>query len=177
MKRFRHFLILFLLFSALVFPNHAAAQPDYLRLHIIANSDRLIDQSVKLGVRDGIREYTEGILSGCESSDEAWQRLHDHQNELLVTAGDAAALYGYEGDISLELGLFSFPDRVYGDELVPAGDYRAIRIVLGEGEGRNWWCVVYPSLCLPEEADTDQPLEFYSSICRWFLRMWEVIAR
>lgn len=70
-----------------------------------------------------------------------------------------------------------FPDRVYARELVPAGDYRAIRITIGKGEGRNWWCMVYPSMCLPEDADVDAPVEFYSSVCRWFMRLKEAIFR
>ena len=177
MKKTRRFLILLMMLAILAAPLGAAAQPDYIRLHIVADSDSLIDQSIKRGVRDAIREYTSALLAGCDDADAAWDALALHQDELLTVAKERAALYGFEEEISLELGVFPFPDRLYGDELVPAGDYRAVRIILGEGEGHNWWCVVYPSLCLPEEADADRPVEFYSSICRWVLRMWEVISR
>ena len=177
MNRYRRIISLIILPLLLVLPLRAAAQPDYLRLHIVAASDSLIDQSVKLGVRDAIREYTAALLAGCSSTDEAWQALEAHRDDLLSAAQKSASLYGHEGSVTLETGVFPFPDRTYAGELVPAGDYRAVRIVLGEGEGRNWWCVVYPSLCLPEEADADKPLEFYSSICRWALRLWEVIRK
>ena len=177
MKHYRRIVIFFCLSIVLLLPVRAAAQPDYVRLHIIAASDSLTDQSIKLGVRDAIREYTAALLAGCSSTDEAWQTLEAHKDDLLCTAQKCASLYGHEGSVSLEMGVFPFPDRTYAGELVPAGEYRAVRIVLGEGSGRNWWCVVYPSLCLPEEADADKPLEFYSSIWRWALRLWEVIRK
>ena len=82
---------------------------------------------------------------------------------------------GFSGDVRLETGVFPFPDRVYGDEVVPAGEYRALRVVLGDGKGRNWWCVIYPSLCLPEQADMDAPIEFYSRIFEWFLAIREAM--
>ncbi len=154
---------------------HAAQQSDYIRLHIIARSDNLHDQAVKLLIRDGIREYAAELLKETSDADEAWQLLGQHEAELLHTAQLTAEQYGFEDEVRIELGVFDFPDRVYGEELVPAGEYRAVRIILGEGEGRNWWCVVYPSLCLPEDADIDKPVEFYSSICRWAKRLWEGI--
>ena len=177
MKRTRRFLILLMMLAVLAVPFEANAQPDYIRLHIVADSDSLHDQAVKLCVRDDIRAYTADLLEGCEDSDAAWQILWAHQAELLETAQESARRYGFEGDVSLELGVFPFPDRTYAEELVPAGDYRAVRITLGEGEGRNWWCVVYPSLCLPEQADTDRTVEFYSSIYRWTIRLWEAMTK
>ncbi len=154
----------------------AAEQIEYIRLHIIARSDSLEDQSVKLLVRDEIRQYTTVLLKEVQNADEAWEILQNHEADLLSIAQRTAAKYGYEGDVQIALGVFEFPDRTYGNETVPAGDYRAIRIILGEGAGRNWWCVVYPSLCLPKDADIDKPVEFYSSIRRWAMRLWEVIA-
>lgn len=177
MKPLRHFLLLTAVIAVLMSPLHASAQSDYIRLHILAQSDSLHDQAIKLCVRDDIRAYSTELLSGCSSPDEAWQILCSHQNQLLQTARKSAERCGFDGPVSMELGVFPFPDRTYGEELVPAGDYRAVRITLGEGEGRNWWCVVYPSLCLPETADVDRPVEFYSSIFRWAVRMWEAIRK
>lgn len=177
MSKLLRFLFLLLLLAAVALPAGASAQPDYIRLHIIANSDSLIDQSVKLCIRDDIRTLTSSLLADCDDSDTAWQILWENQNDLLTTAQKSARRYGFHGDVSLEMGVFPFPDRTYGNELVPAGDYRALRITLGSGEGRNWWCVVYPSLCLPEDADTDKPVEFYSFICRWAVKIWEAITQ
>lgn len=177
MKPLRHFLLLLAAFAALLLPLRASAQSNYIRLHIVAQSDSLHDQAIKLCVRDDIREYAGSLLSRCQSTDSAWSTLLENENALLTLVQESGARYGFDGDVSLELGVFPFPDRTYGEELVPAGDYRALRVTLGEGKGRNWWCVVYPSLCLPEAADTDKPIEFYSSIYRWALRMWEAIAK
>ena len=177
MKPLRHFLLIAAVIATLLTPLRASAQSDYIRLHIVAQSDSLHDQAVKLCVRDDIRACTSELLNGCSSPSEAWMLLQAHQNQLLQTAQESAQRYGFDGNVSLELGVFPFPDRTYGEELVPAGDYRAIRITLGEGKGRNWWCVVYPSLCLPETADTDRPVEFYSSIYRWAILVWEAIRK
>ena len=80
---------------------------------------------------------------------------------------------GFDGEVTVETGAFAFPDRVYGALFVPAGDYRALRVTLGEGGGHNWWCVLYPSLCVVDEAayyaGEEAPIEFYSSVGR-FLR-------
>jgi len=177
MKPLRRTILLLCMITALILPARASAQSDYIRLHILADSDSLKDQIIKLCVRDDIREYTSALLKDCTDSDAAWQILQAHQNELLETAETAARRYGFKGCIRAELGISDFPDRTYGDDLIPAGEYRAVRITLGGGEGRNWWCVVYPSLCLPDTADTDKPVEFYSSIWRWAVRMWEAITR
>lgn len=177
MKPLRRTLLLLAVLAALILPAHASAQSDLIRLHILADSDSLKDQIIKLCIRDDIREYTAALLKNCTDSDAAWQILWAHQNELLETAETSARRYGFKGSVRAELGISDFPDRTYGVELIPAGEYRAVRITLGDGDGRNWWCVVYPSLCLPETADTDKPVEFYSSIWRWAVRMWEAITQ
>ena len=78
-----------------------------------------------------------------------------------------AAELGYAGSVSCEAGIFAFPDREYGAVNVPAGDYRALRVVIGAGAGHNWWCVLYPSLCWPEDVPRDAP--FYSAIWNWLV--------
>ena len=117
-------------------------------------------------------EGKEYIVPCMRDLDEAMAKGWDELRARHIA--DYQALYNR---VSLDLGVFPFPDRTYGEELVPAGYYRALRITLGEGNGRNWWCVVYPSLCLPETADIDGTVEFYSSIFRWAIRMWEAIVQ
>lgn len=175
MKALRHACLSLITLAMMIMPNNAAAQPDYIRLHIVAASDGVPDQVLKLCVRDDIRLCAQTLLNDCPCSDAAWRILEENQELLLQTAMESAARFGFDGDVSLETGVFTFPDRTYGDELVPEGNYRAIRVVLGEGNGRNWWCVVYPSLCLPSDADVDAPIEFYSSIWRWLIRVKEAI--
>lgn len=173
MSILRRAFIYITLFTLLIIPDSASAQSEYIRLHILADTDSVSDQVLKLCVRDDIREYARQLLSNCADSESAWRTLSASQDQLLNTVQESAARYGFRGETALEMGVYHFPDRIYGDELVPAGDYRALRITLGSGQGRNWWCVVYPSLCLPEDADTDRPVEFYSSVWRWLIRIKE----
>lgn len=177
MKPLRHIFLLLCIIAALFQPLRASAQPEYIRLHIVAESNSLHDQAIKLCVRDDIREYTSSLLRDCTNPGDAWQILHNHQDRMLTIARESAQRYGFDGNVAAELGVFEFPEKIYGDETVPAGEYRALRITLGQGTGRNWWCVLYPSLCLPETADTDKPIEFYSSILRWAVRTWEAIRK
>ena len=169
------FFVLLLVLAALILPQGAAAQPDYLRLHIIADSDDVYDQCVKLQVRNALREYLAPLMEECADTDAALSRVEERLEEIAAVARRRAMDCGFSGDVRLETGVFPFPDRVYGDEVVPAGEYRALRVVLGDGKGRNWWCVIYPSLCLPEQADMDAPIEFYSRIFEWFLAIREAM--
>jgi len=179
MKKKHLFPPLLMILAILAMPSCANAEDstqEYIRLHIVARSNSPADQCIKLCVRDGIREYTAKLLADCTDSEEAWKLLAAHQNDMLCIAREIASAFGRESTVELKMGVFPFPEKEYGEEVVPAGDYRALRFEIDEAEGRNWWCVVYPSLCLSEDADIDRPLEFYSSIWRWAWRLWEVIA-
>lgn len=175
MKPVRLFLLLLLALFAAGHSTARAETPDYIRLHILAASDSPCDQAIKLGVRDAVREYTASLLSDCTNADDAWAILLRHQENVRSTAAATARSYGFNRPVTIEMGEFSFPDRTYGSETVPSGIYRGIRIRLDEGNGQNWWCVLYPSLCLPEDADAGRPVEFYSSILRWLMKIKEAI--
>ena len=118
-----------------------------LRLHIMANSDSAADQRAKLAVRDAVLE-TMGGMRGCESEAEAEAMLMQSGAEVLRTAEGTLKKCGMEYGAQLVIGEFEFPDRVYAGILYPKGKYRALRIILGEGKGHNWWCVMYPSICI-----------------------------
>lgn len=122
--------------------------PTLIRLHVIAQDDSDAAQALKLEVRDAVLESVRGAVESCQSADEAFDAL----NERLADFERAALEVCPEGvGVRAETGVFDFPDREYGGVTVPAGAYRALRIVIGEGEGRNWWCVLYPSLCAPAD--------------------------
>ncbi len=139
----------------------------YIRLHVAANSDSAWDQGVKLAVRDAVRAEAAALLDGCETAEEAWLLLQDSAG--LIEEAARAALLEWEPDcaVSVAAGLYSFPERVYEGLTLPEGEYRAIRVTLGEGEGKNWWCVLFPSLCLPAGCDGGETVVFYSSLGRW----------
>lgn len=150
----------------------AEYHPEYVRLHVLAEDDTETAQALKLKVRDACLKYAQGLLKNCESADQAWDEVNEHIDELSFAAQFAAETNGFKGEVHAETGVFSFPDRQYGETIVPAGDYRALRIIIGEGEGKNWWCVLYPSMCMPEGYEPGMKVEFYSSIGRWLRQVF-----
>ena len=126
-----------------------------LRLHVLANSDSQADQALKLRVRDAVLERAEGLLAGAGDRAEAEALLAARLPDLAAAGADAvgAAGYGYPVTVSLEDNCW-FPTRVYEDFALPAGRYTALRVEIGAGAGRNWWCVVFPPLCLGSVSET-----------------------
>lgn len=141
--------------------------PDCIRLHILANSDSAEDQAAKLKVRDAVLEIARELPS-AGTKDEARSELLSMGDKLQQAAEETLSQNGMDYGAVLMTGEFDFPDRVYGDALYPAGRYEAIRIVLGSGEGHNWWCVMFPPLCVIEEEpgsaeyEADGTLKFKS---------------
>ena len=91
---------------------------------------------------------------------------------MTAAAQTALAAWGESYGVAATAGVFAFPERIYGDLTVPAGRYRAVRLTLDGGAGRNWWCVLFPSLCLPEGADETTTVVFYSQLGRWLARLF-----
>ncbi len=119
-----------------------------LRLHVIANSDTEEDQALKLTVRDAVLEQAAPWLEGAASQADAEAALTPHLDELAQTAADTLAAQGRGDPVKVSMESAWFPTKVYDGFSLPAGRYRALRVVIGEGAGRNWWCVVFPPLCL-----------------------------
>lgn len=138
----------------------AALCADTLRLHIRAGSDSVADQSAKLHVRDAVLAYLDAACP-AQSKPEALTWAAQHLFELQLTARHALAKLGLRAPVRVQLVNMYFPTRRYGSGALPAGRYDAVRIELGSGAGRNWWCVLYPGLCraacggyaLPAEND------------------------
>ena len=122
-----------------------------IRLHVIADNDSSTAQAFKLEIRDAVLICAQNLLASCGDASEAWEVLNAHLPDFLAAASERAAQLGFDDKLSVQSGVFEFPDRVYGDLVVPAGEYRALRVIIGDGEGQNWWCVLYPNLCLPSE--------------------------
>ena len=159
--------MLVLLLLAAVLPQRATAwtqRDDVLRLHIVANSDSAADQRVKLLVRDAILAGMPASASRAEA--EAY--VLRHGKELLHSAEATLSENGFAYGAQLLLGSSAFPDRTYDGVLFPAGEYRALRVVLGRGMGQNFWCVLFPPLCIVTQEETPMPaldeIEFRSSI-------------
>ena len=120
------------------------------RLHIIANSDNAADQTLKLQVRDAVVEYLTPLLAGVQTRAEARQIVEGELAALQGLAQGICREYGY-GAVA-EVGTFDFPPKRYGATVLPEGEYQALRIVLGDGAGHNWWCVLFPPLCFVDEC-------------------------
>lgn len=123
-----------------------------VRLHVVAASDSEEDQAMKLLVRDAVLEEVEPWLAEAATQEEAMALLARHLPEL-ARIGATTAGEGVEVTASLEKDVW-FPTKEYEDFTLPAGKYTALRITLGEGEGHNWWCVVFPPLCLGSVSET-----------------------
>ena len=147
--------ILCALLALMLLGSCASAQvlPEMVRLHVVAEDDSPQAQALKLELRDVCLRCAEACLWDAEDADEAYRRLENHLSDFEAACTARARELGYAGEIRAETGTFDFPDRVYGSVKVPAGAYRALRVTIGAGEGHNWWCVLYPSLCVLDEAD------------------------
>lgn len=166
-------------------------QNEVFRLHILANSDSEDDQKLKLYVRDGLLEYTEGLFKNCKNKEQSEQTALENIDNIKQKAQTLVYEYGYNYPVDAYITNMSFNTRVYDDFTLPAGNYDALRIVIGEGEGHNWWCVIYPALCVPSaegdelnsvlnEDEQDiinesehyevkfKIVEIFEGICSWF---------
>jgi len=136
----------------------ADIRKNVLRLHILANSDSYEDQQLKLMVRDSIIDCSEIIFAGCQSYDEAKSAALDNLHIFEAAARRTLAENNCSYDVSVSLADSYFSTRTYGDITLPAGIYEAIKIEIGQAQGQNWWCVMFPSVCLPA-ASGELPLD------------------
>ena len=124
-----------------------------IRLHVLANSDSQADQTLKLQVRDKILAQTASLLSGQESAAQAAAILQDNLDALAQTAAQEIAARGYHYPVKVCLEETWFPTRQYENVSLPAGNYQALRVLIGEGAGKNWWCVMFPPLCFVDDQN------------------------
>jgi stage II sporulation protein R len=135
---------------------HAAPIPqDALRLRIIANSDSAADQALKEAVRDKVVAAVAAWLRGARNADQARAIVEAHLPQIQTIAAREVQARGCHYAVHAEVGRVPFPTKVYGNMVYPAGEYEALRITLGAGQGQNWWCVLFPPLCFIEIADGD----------------------
>ena len=188
-------LILAVLVSFTGFATQCEDIPDrVLRHHILANSDSEEDQALKLKVRDRIVTESAGLFDQVTDRESARAVVEKNMDALREAAQDEVYRQGYSYPVSMELTHMYFTTRVYGETALPAGYYEALRVTIGAGAGHNWWCVIFPAMCLPvaeesqeldgvlneeqmeivEEGESAQyeikfkALEWYEQIVDWF---------
>lgn len=158
--------VISLLFSVASFAGACEDIEDkVLRLHILANSDTEADQALKLKVRDAILELSPEIFGEASSKEEAKASAQEKLPAIIAEAKRIVCEEGYDYDVSAEIVNDKFNTRVYENFTLPAGDYDAVRITIGSGEGHNWWCVMYPALCLPSACGNELQKELNDSEC------------
>ncbi len=118
-----------------------------LRFHVLANSDSAEDQALKLLVRDAVGAYLEPLLSESSNLTETEAIVTSNMQDIEATAEAVIGEEGYDYSVSACLAWVDFPEKTYGDYTFPAGEYEALELVIGDGAGQNWWCVLYPNMC------------------------------
>ncbi len=141
-----------------------------IRLHVIANSNAIGDQNLKLKVRDAVIAYMDDHRD-LSTVDETRDLLKEDLDRLETIADGIIASEGYDYTAKADMGVRYIPEKTYGDITFPAGNYEALTITLGDGDGENWWCVLFPPLCLLDEGTTasDEPAQDQRLQLRWKL--------
>ena len=133
--------------------------------HLLANSDSDKDQNLKLKVRDEVISYLQPKLKDSKSIQESEKIILNEEDKLMDICKETIKENGYDYDVSINLGYSKFPTKQYSSVVLPAGEYKALKIVIGKGQGRNWWCVMFPPLCFVDEQnnvidkETDEKLK------------------
>ncbi|HHV80023.1 MAG TPA: stage II sporulation protein R [Firmicutes bacterium] len=127
----------------------AHSEPDLIRLHVVANSDSPDDQALKLSVRDEVLKILGAELSQVRTRREAETVVRRYLGDVRSRVKEVIVENGCDPNtpVRVELGHYQFPVRTYGELVLPAGRYEALRVVIGDGNGQNWWCVLFPPLC------------------------------
>lgn len=118
-----------------------------IRFHVRANSDVSSDQELKLKVRDAIGVRMQPVLSGVSDIETGRRIITEHLPGIEQEAERVIAAEGFDYSVRAELAVVDFPEKTYGNYTFPAGTYEALEVIIGEGQGQNWWCVMYPNLC------------------------------
>ena len=164
MKKYLLLLIVsvsFLLLSAYSYVNAVSNNlaVSVFRLHVLANSDSEEVQNLKYKVRDSLIEYMNTLTNNMNTKDEVIQIAKEHIQDFKNIAQNVVKENGYDYEVNIEIGNFSFPTKTYGDISFPSGFYDALKVEIGKAEGQNWWCVMFPPLCFVDVTSGVVPEE------------------
>ena len=132
--------------------NYDEVKDSLIRFHVIANSDTDEDQKLKLKVRDAVIDYLYPYLNSSKSLEESRKIIKDNMDKVKQIAEEIIKNNNYNYSVRDELSRENFPDKSYGNITLPQGNYEAFRIIIGSGQGKNWWCVMFPPLCFVDES-------------------------
>jgi stage II sporulation protein R len=132
--------------------NYDEVKDALIRFHVIANSDSDEDQKLKIEIKNKVINYLYPYLNSSESLDQSRQIIKDKMADVKKLAEQIVKDNNYKYNIKVELSRENFPDKSYGNITLPQGNYEAFRIIIGSGQGKNWWCVMFPPLCFVDES-------------------------
>ena len=132
-----------------------------LRLHILANSDSVKDQELKLAVRNRLLKESRNMFAESTSLDETKAILSENKTILIKAAEDEINKQGFSYSVNIETGVYDFPMKTYEKYSLPSGKYEAVRVEIGEARGHNWWCVMFPPLCFVDAASDSEKTDKY----------------
>lgn len=171
MKNLKRYLIvtlllfIYILFYSISYANNTISDlsNSVFRLHVIANSNSEEDQNLKYLVRDELISYMNNLCTNVSSKEEALFIAKEHSEDFNKIAKKVIKEKGFDYDVKISIGNFAFPTKQYGDITLPSGFYDALKVEIGKSEGKNWWCVMFPTLCfvdvsngiVPEESKED----------------------
>ena len=135
--------------------NYNEVKDSLIRFHVIANSDSDEDQQLKLKVKNKVIDYLYPYLKCSDSLDNSRKIINDNIDNIKALAESVINEEGYSYNVNVQLSRENFPDKSYGNIVLPQGNYEAFRIIIGSGEGRNWWCVMFPPLCFVDESKAE----------------------
>lgn len=132
--------------------NYDEVKDSLIRFHVIANSDTEEDQNLKLKIKNKVIDYLYPYLNSSESLEESREIIKNKMNDVKKLAEEEIRDDGYGYGVSVQLSRENFPDKSYGNITLPQGNYEAFRVIIGSGQGKNWWCVMFPPLCFVDES-------------------------
>lgn len=167
MRNYKKILIIFILFltyflvSLFSYSNAVSSSisENVFRLHVIANSNSKEDQDLKYKVRDNLIQYMNSISKNVSTKEEAINLANENIDNFYNIAKNTILENGFNYNVNIEIGNFDFPTKTYGDISLPAGFYDALKVEIGKAKGKNWWCVMFPSLCFVDISNGVVPEE------------------
>jgi len=154
-------LSLFILVSAISYVNAVSSDiaNSVFRLHVIANSDSTEDQALKLKVRDNLLNFMNDLAKDCSSKEEVISLAKGHKEDFEQIASKTITENGFSYPVSVDICVSDFPTKTYGDISLPAGCYDALKVKIGDANGKNWWCVMFPPLCFVDVSSGVVPYD------------------
>lgn len=167
MKNLKRYLIvtlllfIYILFYSISYANNTISNlsNSVFRLHVIANSNSEEDQNLKYLVRDELISYMNNLCTNVSSKEEAIFIAKEHSEDFNKIAKRVIREKGFDYDVKISIGNFAFPTKQYGDITLPSGFYDALKVEIGKSEGKNWWCVMFPTLCFVDVSNGIVPEE------------------